>query len=391
MSKIKVIQIAHASHSYFANENDDLMKIVLNDWYFKFAKQLKKFYPEIDVECWAPEKKDKNYSETEIDKIKIKFFPVKFSPMYALDYSPELIKKLKEEVKKSKEEGYKLVIHLHEIHNLHGLIISKIFKKEKIIAQHHGGSSPLKHLKQTKKYKLFFAFFFLGQILENLFLKNIKIFYVLSNDEINYIKKTAPKSKVRFQTMGIEEDYFKKIEKKMARKKLNIPISEKMIIFVGRVSKLKGLDFLIKAMKDMQEIKLYILGYGEERKELEEISKDYNIKNVEFLGGIFGKKKLWYLSAADALVLPSTKEGAPVVVMEALSRNTPVVVTDVGGIRTMIEDGREGKIIRQKDSADIVRGIQEVLTWKNKDVRKYAEKYRWGKIIEDTVKDYEKI
>ena len=64
--KLKVIHIAHASHSYFAHENDDLKKITLNDWYFKTARQLKKFYPEIDVECWAPErtyKKEENWVE----------------------------------------------------------------------------------------------------------------------------------------------------------------------------------------------------------------------------------------------------------------------------------------------------------------------------------------
>ena len=55
--KMKVIKIAHCSHSYFLGEGEkELKKLVLNDWYAKFSKQIKKFYNEIEVECWAPEK-----------------------------------------------------------------------------------------------------------------------------------------------------------------------------------------------------------------------------------------------------------------------------------------------------------------------------------------------
>jgi len=74
--------------------------------------------------------------------------------------------------------------------------------------------------------------------------------------------------------------------------------------------------------------------------------------------------------------------------MEALARNTPVVVSDVGGVSLMIENKREGIIIKQKNPEDIVKGIREVLNWKGKNVRKYAEKYRWKRIVDNTVEDY---
>ena len=98
-----------------------------------------------------------------------------------------------------------------------------------------------------------------------------------------------------------------------------------------------------------------------------------------------------YLSASDAFVLPSSKEGAPVTVMEALARNLPVVVTNVGGTPLMVKNGREGIIIRQKSSEDIIKAVNEIFKWKNKDIRKYAYKYRWKKIIDDTMNDYIKI
>ena len=98
-----------------------------------------------------------------------------------------------------------------------------------------------------------------------------------------------------------------------------------------------------------------------------------------------------YLSACDLLVLPSLKEGAPVTVMEAMARNRPSVVSDVGGVRMMIEDGKTGKVIRKKSVNEIVDGIREVLSWKKKDVKSYADIYKWEKIVEDTVKDYKEL
>ena len=88
-----------------------------------------------------------------------------------------MLKELKKEIKKSEEKGYKFIIHLHEYHNLHGLLIATLFKNQKIIAQHHGGSWPLKHVREVKRYKFAFPAFLVGQFWENKVLKNIDIFY----------------------------------------------------------------------------------------------------------------------------------------------------------------------------------------------------------------------
>ena len=151
MDKIKVIKIAHCSHSFFLGEGEkELKKLVLNDWYAKFSIQIKKFYSEIEVECWAPERLNKKEEEYTEGGVKFRFFPVTFSPVYGLDFSIPMLKELNKEIQKSKNK-YKLIIHVHEIHNLHGLFIVSLFGKEKIFVQHHGGSWPLKHLKKTKK------------------------------------------------------------------------------------------------------------------------------------------------------------------------------------------------------------------------------------------------
>ncbi len=396
MQKLKVIHIAHVSHSYFLGEGEkDLKKLVLNDWYAKTSRQMKKFFPDIEQECWAPEKLEKKETKFRDSGVLFRFFPVSFSPMYALDFSLPMLRELKKEIEKSKKKNYKLIIHIHEIHNLHGLLIATFFKNQLLVVQHHGGSWPLKHVRQTKRYKLFFPFFLLGQLWENLVLKNVKCFYALSQDEMNYLKKVAPNSKVKFQTMGIDDFYFKQINKKTARKKLKLPLNKKIVLFIGRINTVKGIPYLLEAMKKLQaqsrDIELKIIGFGPEEDKFKEYVLKNNLKNVEFLGGVFGEKKLLYLSAADALILPSSKEGASVTIMEAMARNLPVVATDVGGIPLMIENRKNGILIKPRNSKEIVRGIKEILQLRMKNIKKHAYKYKWEKIIKDTVSDYSEL
>ena len=187
--KLKVIHIEHCSHSYFVSDNKNLDEVVKGSWGTQVGREVKRFYPNIEVECWFPEKIEKEKRVFNYLNMKMKIFPTTFSPMYALDFSLQMIRELKEEINNCKINNIKLIIHIHEYHNLHGLLIAGLFKRQKMIAQHHGGSWPLKHLKQTKKYLLFFPFFLIGQILEKIVLKNIECFFALSQEEITYLKK----------------------------------------------------------------------------------------------------------------------------------------------------------------------------------------------------------
>jgi len=368
-----------------------LKQMILDDWYSLTAQQIKKFHPEIDVECWTPEKVFKESQEFEQGNIIYRQFPTTFSPKYGLDFSIPMLKEMKKEVKKAEEENYKLIFHLHEYHNLHGLAIATLFKKANIIGQHHGGSWPLKHIKENKKYRFFFPSFLLGQIWENCVLKNIDYFYALSQEEIDYLEKVAHNSITRFQTMGIENYYFGNMKKDVARKKLKWPLNKKIILFLGRLIPVKGITYLIDAMKNLKDIELKVIGWGDQEQEYKDYAKSKNLKNVEFLGSFFHREKLPYLSGADIFILPSSKEGASVSVMEAMARNLPIITTDIGGMPLMVRNEKEGIVVRQKNSEDIVKAVREILKWKKKNVKKSAEKYRWKKIIDDTIRDYKKI
>ena len=390
MERIKVIQIAHASHAVWLIGQKTLKEFIQDDWFSRTSKQIKKYYPKIEIECWSPEKPCKEQQEFTDAGIKYRQFPTTFSPMYGLDFSIQMLKELKKEVKKSEEEGYKFIIHLHEYHNLHGLLIATLFKNQKIIAQHHGGSWPLKHVREVKRYKFAFPAFLVGQFWENKVLKNINIFYPLSSQEMEYLRKVAPESEARFQPMGIEDFLFKSVKKEEARKKVGWPLNRKILLFLGRVNVVKGITYLLDAAEELKDIEIKIIGWGDEKKYAEE-ARERGLKNVEFLGSFFGEAKVPYFSASDAFILPSTKEGASVTVMEAMAQNLPIVTTDVAGMPLIVRNGKEGIVIRQKNSKDIVKAVRKIMKWKNKNVKQYAERYKWEKIVKNTVEDYKKI
>ena len=387
-NKIKVIQISSASHSFSMK---DYQKDIFVSWYARLAYQLKKFYPKIEVECWTPEKKYKEEEIKEKQRIKFRIFPTNFSVRHGMEVSFFMLKALKEEIKKAKKENKKLILHLHEYHSWQIYLILFFLKKTKnikIIAQNHGGRSPFKNLQKYKRLFLVLPIIILMQFFENLLLKRINIFYALSDEEIDYLMGKT-NSEIKFQTMGLSNRYFKKINKKNARTKLKLNKNKKYALYIGRLTKTKGIGELLDAMKKLKDVELLLMGEGQGYELYKNYAMQNKIKNVTFLGLIYGDEKLLYLDACDCLILPSYTEGAPVVLMEAIAKNLPVISTDVGGVKKMIADGREGIIIKPRSTKEIEIAVKKILKWKKKDIKKYANKYKWERIIKETVEDYE--
>jgi len=391
--KIKVIHISSASSSFSV---PDYEEDIYRAWFAQVCYQIKKFYPKIEVEGWTIERKYKK-EETKIhNNLKFRIFPTEVAFRHGMEISLSLIKALLDEQEKAIKEGKKLIIHLHEHHTLQSylILLSLDKKKVKIVSQHHGGRSPFQNLIEHKKFFLFLPIFILWQIIEKIILKKINVVYGSTELEMTYLKNTLKGSVVKFQTMGIGEEYFKEIvSKKIARKKLSLDMDKKYIIFIGRVRKVKGISELLEAMEKLKKenIELIIIGKGPHYEYYKDYVEKNKFENAKLLGAVYGDKKMLYLAACDYLILPSRgSEGSPIVIMEAMAMNLPFITTKVGGIPLMFENKREGILVEPKSTEEIVKAIKEILKWKKKDIRKYAENYKWGKIIKQTIEDYEK-
>lgn len=170
--------------------------------------------------------------------------------------------------------------------------------------------------------------------------------------------------KTRVITSGVDlalypgQGSFSQIEKKYNLK------GKKVIIFVGRLTKEKGVEYLLRAAAKVRA-EFYIIGSGNYRDYLVNYAKLLGLKNVHFLG-YFGKEYLKELRQfyyrADALVLPSVvDESLGLVVLEAMACGTPVVASNKGGIPLVVKDGVNGFLVRARSAKAIAGALKKIL------------------------------
>lgn len=147
---------------------------------------------------------------------------------------------------------------------------------------------------------------------------------------------------------------------------------ENFLLYMGRLSSLKGVEYLIEAFKIIREqhpnLKLVIAGRGELESFLRRIADD--VDGVVFVGYVNSLriKKLLY-EASLAVVLPSSiYEVSPMVVLEAMACSKPVIGTNVGGVPFMIRHGKNGFIARPRDPKALFEYIK--LLYENPDLRR---------------------
>jgi glycosyltransferase involved in cell wall biosynthesis len=136
-----------------------------------------------------------------------------------------------------------------------------------------------------------------------------------------------------------------------------------VVLFAGKLTKYKGVEYLIGAAKDIHG-EIVILGDGPERERLQEKAKQLKLKNVHWVGhqGAGVKKLVPYYSRADVFVAPSVwDEPLGLVILEAMACQTPVVVTRKGGIPLAVKEGYNGFFVRPRDSGQIVREVNKLL------------------------------
>lgn len=158
------------------------------------------------------------------------------------------------------------------------------------------------------------------------------------------IELGAKENKVHVIPGGVDLSKFKPRDKRVARAKLHLP-DEFVILFVGNLIKLKGVDRLIKVSARLSrdfDFHFLIVGDGPERANLERLAKDLGLKNIVFIGIIPHDDVPFYMAASDILILPSETEGLPGCVQEAMACGIPVVASNVGGLPDLITNGVTG-------------------------------------------------
>jgi len=185
-----------------------------------------------------------------------------------------------------------------------------------------------------------------------------------------------PKKEIITIHNGLDINKLEFLPREEARKELKIENSKFVVGTIANFYPPKGLEYFIEAVSliNNKEIKFILIGDGEDRPKLEELIKKYNLKdNLILTGSLLDARK--YLKAFDVFVLPSVKEGFPWVVIEAMAAEVPVVVTKVGALPEIIQNGENGILIEPRNPKAIVEAINLLLG--NKDlIRKISKEGR---------------
>jgi D-inositol-3-phosphate glycosyltransferase len=180
---------------------------------------------------------------------------------------------------------------------------------------------------------------------------------------------------------------------------------ESILLFVGRIIPLKGIDNILKAMAHLerkQRIKLVVIGGDDQSRaeiqRLKNLSRTLSIdEGVLFQGSVKQEALPLFYSAANVCVLPSYYESFGLVVLESLACGTPVVATRVGCAEGVIRYGETGYVMTENDPGSLAEKISRLLFTPNgnpdfiRSVRASVAKYSWANISEAILEEYRSV
>lgn len=226
----------------------------------------------------------------------------------------------------------------------------------------------------------------------------------------------AGSSRIRIVPPGVDVSRFNPIEQRYAKKVIGIPPDHRMILFAGRIERLKGIDNLFKAMAllkqnhpewDWSKICLSVIGgdpserglrENEEMARLHALRDELGLQDlIAFLGARDQDSLHFYFSAAEFLVMPSHYESFGMVALEAMACGTPVIVSDVGGLQQLVKHNQTGLRVKVNDPEALAEAMQKLLSDEARRRRIghsascYAEDYSWVKITDQLLAVYGEI
>jgi len=167
---------------------------------------------------------------------------------------------------------------------------------------------------------------------------------------------------------GVNLGLFQRVDRESARQRLGFN-SESIVLYVGRVEPLKGLDRLLMAMPRLEvprHLRTVVVGGDDEAdgevERLRSLSSSLGIgAAVDFVGVVRQEELPLYYSAADLCIVPSHYETFGLVALESLACGTPVVATRVGGMESVIRHGRNGYLVHDNSPESLAAGMAAVL------------------------------
>ncbi len=223
----------------------------------------------------------------------------------------------------------------------------------------------------------------------------------------------ADSKKITVIPPGVDTCHFYPIPQDEAKDFVKVMPCDRMLLFVGRIEPLKGLDILLRAIAIMRDLRpdlsfcLSIIG-GEPDASPKEMSTEmariqmlrvrYGLEDLVAMLGKRSQDTLpYYYSAAEAVVVPSHYESFGMVALEAMACGTPVVASEVGGLAFLVQDGITGYTVPVGEPEALADRLIALLTDAELHQRlavqagEYARDYAWEKIVQRLTQVYDDL
>ncbi len=191
----------------------------------------------------------------------------------------------------------------------------------------------------------------------------------------------ADPAKLHIIPCGVDLNVFRPMRQMDAREVLGRDQCERIVLFVGRIEQIKGIDVLLRALGLLffrhpelrNDLCLLVVGGAldpnddspetEKIEELQRLVHQHRMEaNVSFVGSMDQQRLALFYAAADVCAVPSLTESFGLVALEAMACGTPVVGTRVGGLQTLIEHGESGLLVPAGDYQALAESMAKVLT-----------------------------
>jgi glycosyltransferase involved in cell wall biosynthesis len=190
------------------------------------------------------------------------------------------------------------------------------------------------------------------------------VIITINNEDYQRAKKSFKARRVEYiPGVGLDTKKFTNviIDKSAKRKELGLPEDAFVVLSVGELNKNKNHEIVIKALAKLNNFKIYyvICGQGPLEQYLIEVANKVGLDNrVKLLG--FRSDIAEICKAADIFAFPSSREGLPVSLMEAMAAGLPVVCSNTRGNTDLIEDGKGGYLVEPDDVESFAYNIKEI-------------------------------
>lgn len=213
----------------------------------------------------------------------------------------------------------------------------------------------------------------------------------------------ARRKKIQIVPPGVNTSRFYPMDQAEARAKLGFAPQQRMVLFVGRIERLKAIDSVIQALHVLQahnadalkEVTFAVVGgdphdrTDDEMMRLQDLTHRLGLTQVvQFLGAKDQMLLPDYYAAADVVVMPSDYESFGMVALEAMAVGTPVIASEVGGLAYLVKDDETGYLVPVREPVALADRLQAILTnpalgrQMGHNAAHLAEQYAWPHIVD---------